>query len=174
MKKNLIKIIIALLFVFLFALLNWNSFSAPFERDEGEYAYSAWLLRTGDTPYRDSFLQKPPLIIYTYLVGQIISPWAVWPPRVLASIFVFLTAILVGLIAMKEWGRIAGVFSAFIFLPFVGFPPLTPFSANTEKFMILPMVAILALFVYFKDSKKKSFGRLGAERCCKGKNTGVS
>lgn len=155
MKKNFIKIIVALLFVFLFALLNWNSFSAPFERDEGEYAYSAWLLRTGDTPYKDSFLQKPPLIIYTYLFGQIISPFAVWPPRVIAAIFVFLTAILVGLIAYKEWGKIAGIFSAFLFLPFVGFPPLTPFSANTEKFMILPMVALLALFVYFKDSKKK-------------------
>lgn len=154
MKNNLLKISIAVLFVAFFFLLNWNSFSAPFERDEGEYAYSAWLLRSGGTPYQDSFLQKPPLIIYTYLLGQMISPWAIWPPRVLAAIFVFLTSILVGLIATREWGRIAGVFSAFLFLPLISFPPLTPFAANTEKFMILPMVALLALFVYYKNSQK--------------------
>ena len=66
MKNKILSISIVILFISFFVLLNWNSFSAPFERDEGEYAYSAWLLRTGDTPYQDSFLQKPPLIIYTY------------------------------------------------------------------------------------------------------------
>jgi hypothetical protein len=154
MKNKLIIISIVILFISFFVLLNWNSFSAPFERDEGEYSYSAWLLNSGGTPYQDSFIQKPPLIIYTYYVGQLISPFAVWPPRVLAAIFVFLTSILVGLIAWKEWGKFAGVFSAFLFLPLIGFPPLAPFAANTEKFMILPMVALLALFVYFKNSQK--------------------
>lgn len=154
MKNKLIIVSIAVLFLSFFALLNWNSFQAPFERDEGEYAYSAWLLHTGGTPYKDSFMQKPPLIIYTYYVGQILSPFAIWPPRVLAAIFVILTAILVGFIALKEWGKYAAVFSAFIFLPFIGFPPLTPFSANTEKFMILPMTALVTLFVYFKNSEK--------------------
>lgn len=154
MKNKILKISIVILFISFFVLLNWNSFSAPFERDEGEYAYSAWLLRTGSTPYQDSFLQKPPAIIYTYLLGQVISPWAVWPPRTLAAIFIFLTSILVGLIAVKEWGKIAGVVSSFLFLPLIGFPPLTPFTANTEKFMVLPMVALLALFVFYKNSQK--------------------
>jgi hypothetical protein len=154
MKNKLIIISIVIIFVSFFILLNWNSFGAPFERDEGEYAYSAWLLHTGSTPYQDSFIQKPPLIIYTYYIGQIISPFAVWPPRVLAAIFVFLTAILIGLIAWKEWGKFAGVFSAFLFLPLISFPPLAPFAANTEKFMILPMMALLALFVYFKNSRR--------------------
>lgn len=155
MKNKLPIILIALLFLAFFVLLNWNSFSAPFERDEGEYAYSAWLMRTGNgTPYQDSFLQKPPLIVYTYLLGQTISPLAVWPPRILASIFTFLTAILVGLIAFKVWGKIAGIFSTFLFLPLISFPPLTPFAANTEKFMILPIVALLVLFVFYKNSQK--------------------
>ncbi len=154
MKNRFLTISIVILFISFFALLNWDSFSAPFERDEGEYAYSAWLLRTGGTPYQDSFLQKPPMIIYTYLAGQIVSPFAVWPPRAIAAIFTFLTSILVGLIALKEWGKTAGIFSAFLFLPMTCFPPLTPFAANTEKFMILPMVALLALFVYYKNSQK--------------------
>ncbi|MEI7688956.1 MAG: hypothetical protein WCI91_02085 [Candidatus Nomurabacteria bacterium] len=154
MKNKITVFFLASIFLSFFLLLNWNSFSAPFERDEGEYAYSAWLLRSGGTPYQDSFLQKPPLIVYTYLLGQTIDPWAVWPPRVLAALFVFLTAMLVGLIAFKEWGIFVGIFSIFLFLPLIAFPPLTPFSANTEKFMILPMTALLTLFVYFKDSQK--------------------
>ena len=154
MKNKFFIISVITLFLAFFILLNWNSFSAPFERDEGEYAYSAWLLRSGDTPYQDSFLQKPPLIIYTYLLGQTLAPFAVWPPRVLAAIFIFLTSILVGLIAWKEWGKLTGVFSAFLFLPFVSFPPLAPFAANTEKFMLLPMIALVALFVFYKNSQK--------------------
>lgn len=154
MKNNFLKISVIMLFIYFFILLNWNSLGAPFERDEGEYAYSAWLMRTGSTPYQDSFLQKPPMIIYTYLLGQAVSPLAVWPPRVLASIFVFLTSILIFLIALREWGGVAAIFSTFLFLPMIGFPPLTPFAANTEKFMILPMVATLALFVYYKNSQK--------------------
>lgn len=154
MKNRLLAISVIALFISFFVLLNWNSLATPFERDEGEYAYSAWLLRTGGTPYQDSFLQKPPLIVYTYLLGQIMSPLAVWPPRALAAIFTFLTAVLVGLIAMKEWGKMAGIFSAFLFLPLIGFPPLTPFAANTEKFMVLPLVALLALSIYYRDSKK--------------------
>ncbi len=154
MKNKFFIFLTVGLFISFFVLLNWNSFSAPFERDEGEYAYSAWLMRTSGIPYQDSFLQKPPLIIYTYLLGQMVSPRAVWPPRALATIFVFLTSILVFLIAVKEWGKIAGVFSAFLFLPLIGFPPLTPFAANTEKFMILPMMVLLALFVYHQNSQK--------------------
>jgi hypothetical protein len=156
MKNNIVKnIFIVILFLSLFTLLNWNSFNAPFERDEGEYAYSAWLLRTGDIPYKDSFLQKPPMIIYTYMIGQFINPWALWPPRMIASIFILITSFLIYLIAKKEWGSFAGIFSTFIFLPLVGFPPITPFAANTEKFMILPMTLVLFLFIYFKDSIKK-------------------
>ena len=154
MKNKIFISVIVLLFISFFVLLTWNSFNAPFERDEGEYAYSAYLMRTGGTPYQDSFLQKPPLIIYTYLLGQEINPIAVWPPRVLAAIFTFLTAILVGLIATKEWGKIAGAFSIFIFLPLIYFPPLTPFSANTEKFMLLPIMALVALLVFYENSQK--------------------
>lgn len=154
MKNKFLKISIVVLFISFFILLNWNSFNAPFERDEGEYAYSAWLLRTGDVPYRDSFLQKPPMIIYTYLIGQLINPLADWPPRAIAAVFLFLTSILVGCVAAKEWNKITGVFTSFLFLALFNFPYVTPYAANTEKFMILPIVSLLVLFVYYKNSQK--------------------
>lgn len=136
--------------VILTFLLNWNNFAAPFERDEGEYAYGAQLLLSGDVPYRDSFLQKPPMIIYTYAIGQLIHPTAVWPPRAIALLFSLGTIILVGYIAYKEWGGFSGWVSMFIYTAISMFPVLTPFAANSEKFMILPLMFAVALFVRFR------------------------
>ena len=47
----------------------------PLERDEGEYVYAAWLMRTGKgVPYLDSDLQKPPMIVYTYGLVEAVAP----------------------------------------------------------------------------------------------------
>jgi hypothetical protein len=132
----------------LFVLTQWNTLDGPFERDEGEYAYSAWLMREGMSPYQHSFMQKPPMIIYTYWLSQLMSDEAFWPPRLLGAIFVVLTAVLVGMIARKEYGSRAGWISAWILLPLYSLPWLLPFAANTEKFMNLPMMGTLALYVY--------------------------
>jgi len=49
----------------------------------------------------------------------------------------------------KNGENLQEVFQPFCSLPLYCFPPLAPFAANTEKFMILPMVALLALFCIF-------------------------
>ncbi len=134
--------------LFLFALVNWNSLNMPFERDEGEYAYSAWLMRQGDVPYKDSFLHKPPMIIYTYFAGQTISQTALWPIRLIASLFLLFTTLLIGLTAKKEYGGSAGWHAVWIFIPMTALPALSPFAANTEKFMLLPMTASIALYTF--------------------------
>ncbi len=131
----------------LYAALNWNSFTMPFERDEGEYAYSAWLLREGNVPYKDSFLQKPPMIVYVYALGQILDPNSVVPPRLLASLFSILTVIFTGLVARELYGRKAGWLAMGISLPLSMLPLLLPYAANTEKFLLLPMVICLYIFV---------------------------
>jgi len=139
-------------------LLNFNSITAPFERDEGEYAYSAMILHDGGVPYKDSFLQKPPMIVYTYAFGQLINPTAVWPPRIFALIFSLGTILLVGYIAYKEWGKGAWWIAMFIYACISMFPVLTPFAANTEKFMILPLMTTVALFVKFRDKVMPTYG----------------
>ena len=45
----------------LLVALRWNSLDAPLVRDEGEYAYSAQLLKAGRFPYEHAFLPKPPI-----------------------------------------------------------------------------------------------------------------
>ena len=141
----------------LFALLNWNSFNSPFERDEGEYAYSAWILRQGILPYLNAFLQKPPLIIYTYLLGQLIHPTALWTARLLAAFFLAGTVILTGLTARKEFenepGGGVGIIAMYLALPMILFPVLTPFAANTERFMLLPLMGLLALYAFNRTGR---------------------
>ena len=129
----------------LFVLLQWNSFTMPFERDEGEYAYSAWMMTEGQVPYRDTFLQKPPMIIYTYYVSQLINPDSVWPPRALGSLASLLTAILIGLIARNLYGSRAGWLALWVYLPLSMLPIFLPYAANTEKFLLLPLIASLYL-----------------------------
>ena len=156
MTKKYLSVFLLLLLLVSWGLLFYrNTFNAPFERDEGEYAYSAQLLLSGGMPYQNSFLQKPPMIIYTYAAGLFLDPRAVWPPRLLAFIFTVLTAILVGLVAKKEYGWEAGLIAAFIFIPMNAFPYLTSYAANTERFMQLPLIGALVLYVYFR--KKSSW-----------------
>ncbi|MDD3607474.1 MAG: glycosyltransferase family 39 protein [Candidatus Moranbacteria bacterium] len=133
-------------------LFYWNTLNAPFERDEGEYAYSARLLLDGEMPYENSFLQKPPMIVYTYALALLISPTALWPPRLIALVFTVLSAVLIGAIAKKEYGSDAGIIAALVFVPMNAFPFLSPFAANTERFMQLPLLGLLALYVYRREN----------------------
>jgi hypothetical protein len=125
--------------------LRWNTFTSPFERDEGEYAYGAWLIRQGILPYQNAFMQKPPMVLYTYLVAQGVSP-SVWAPHVLGVLF--LGGALAGLavFARCELGPGAGFAAAALAVPMRQFSELAPFAANTEAFMLLPLMGVFAVY----------------------------
>ena len=149
-----ISILGIIIFIFIF---NCNSLNTPFERDEGEYAYSAKVLLNGGLPYRDSFMQKPPMIIYTYALGQIIPNNAVWPPRFLRILFILGIVLATGLIIKKEYGEDMGIASMYLLVPMLSFPYLAGLAANTEIFMLLPLVATLLIFVLNKNKNLISF-----------------
>ena len=153
-RQTYIKFIFVIIFLVIFFLLRWNSFSAPFERDEGEYAYSAWLFRQGIMPYQNSFLQKPPMIIYTYAFGQLFDAVGIISPRILAAIFSLITISLTAVIARKELGTKAGWISAFLLTPMLVLPYNAAFSANTEHFMLTPLMAVLVIFFYKRGVEK--------------------
>ena len=148
----------------LMALAQWYWFGIPLDRDEGEYAYSAWRLADGGVPYRDAFMQKPPMVIYTYWLAQRWSDSAVWPPRVLAWIFVAATMGLVGWIAKRAGGDRCSWAAMALFVPMASFPFLGSIAANTEKFMNLPMMAVVALHVVDRTSSRA--WRWGAAGAC--------
>jgi len=151
-KKDWVLFFVLLFFVI---FLRWNSIGTPFERDEGDYAYSAWIMRQGGLPYEDIFLQKPPLISYTYLAGQLVDPIGIVSPRILAAVFSILTALFVGLIARKYFGKGAGWIAAFIFSALIASPINSSLAANTEIFMILPLMVLVFLYSYFNKSDSK-------------------
>jgi hypothetical protein len=137
----------------LFIALRWNNFNAPLDRDEGDYAYAGQLLIHGVTPYEHEFIQKPPLIIYTYAFSNLLLPQFFWSARLLASVFVTLTTILLGCIARWEFGRGVALPTMWLMTLMVLAPEIAQFSASVEMFMLLPLLAMLA--VYCRNRQKK-------------------
>ena len=127
--------------------LRWNSVDVPLVRDEGEYAYAAQLLKCGRLPYEHSFLQKPPMVVYTYALANALAPNTFWFPRVLAGLFAALAACLLGLIARLEFGPEFALPAMWLVTPMLLCPGLWQFTANTEMFMILPLLATVAVYV---------------------------
>lgn len=148
------NIILAIVFVIYFLSFRYNSFTAPFERDEGEYAYSAWIMRQGIMPYENSFMQKPPMIIYTYALGQVFDPEGIVSPRILSSLFILVTTILLGLISNKKFGSPWGWITMFLVTPMIMLPINAPFAANTEHFLTTPLVGVIAIYYLVKDKYK--------------------
>ena len=126
--------------------LQWNWFAMPLERDEGEYAYAAWLMRTGKgLPYKDSFLQKPPMIVYTYGLVEALAPESDKVGfRVAGFLAALATAGLLWGIGRHESGGRAGVWAAWLWVVFL--QQMTMFNsvaANVEKFMVVPMLGAM-------------------------------
>jgi hypothetical protein len=144
---NAIIFFLLLGFVFIIA----NSFSLPFERDEGHYAYGAWIMTRGLVPYINTFEQKPPLIFLPYLLAYLINPQALWPAHLLADIFLLFTLLLIGMVAAREYGKRVGLLAMWLGLLLVMTPHLAPFAANTERFLILPLMGLLAIYVFNRD-----------------------
>jgi hypothetical protein len=131
----------------LLVVLRWNSLDAPLVRDEGEYAYAAQILKRGLPPYEHAFLQKPPMAVYTYGLAGVLAPDTFWFPRVLAGLSAGLAACLLGLIARLEFGRGFALPAMWLATPMLLCPRLWQFTANTEMFMVLPLLATVAVYV---------------------------
>jgi Dolichyl-phosphate-mannose-protein mannosyltransferase len=131
----------------LLVALRWNSLDAPLVRDEGEYAYAAQLLGRGLLPYEHSFLQKPPMVVYTFALSGALAPNVFWFPRVLAGLFAVLATCLLGLIARLEFGPGIALPTMWLVTPLLLFPGLWQFAANTEAFMLVPLLGTIAVYV---------------------------
>ena len=160
-KFSNLDVFLIALFIVLFVLLRWNSINTPFERDEGEYAYSAWILRQGVMPYENSFMQKPPMIVYTYALGQMFDNGGVVSPRILSGLFILGTTILLGLIARKLFGKKVGFITIFLVTAMLLLPVNAPFAANTENFMLLPLTGLLWIYVFKSKSQRLKYWFLG-------------
>jgi hypothetical protein len=152
-----------------FVLLRLSFLSIPLERDEGEYAYIAQRALLGEVPYRDAFDQKPPAIFAVYLAA-----FALFGPSV-EGIHAFLylwtvatCAALFDLVRRASDGLAAG-FALLCFAVVSIEPRLTATAANTEVFMLLPLVASTGLLLRGVDGDRSrtwlACGALAAAAC---------
>lgn len=130
----------------LFIVLRWNNFNAPLIRDEGEYAYAARLLIQGVAPYEHAFIQKPPMVIYTYALSSLCFPKIFWAPRLIAIFFVALATALLGYAARLEFGKGIAWPAMCLMTPLVLMPGVDQFTANTEMFLLLPLLGMVAVY----------------------------
>jgi hypothetical protein len=135
----------------LFAALRWNSYDAPLTRDEGDYAYSGRLLIQGIAPYKHVFIQKPPLVIYSYALSNLLLPHVFWSARLLAYLFVALATALLGYIARLEFGRGVALPAMWLMTPMVLLPGIEQFPASVEMFMLFPLLATVAIYCYSRQ-----------------------
>jgi hypothetical protein len=139
----------------LFVALRWNNYNAPFIRDEGECDYAARLLIQGVAPYQHAFIQKPPGVIYSYALADLLLPQYFWSPRLVAYLFVALATILLGFIARLELGKGLALPAMWLMTPMVLLPGIDQYTCNPEMFILLPLLATLAVYSYSRQHGHK-------------------
>ena len=153
-RANLILILVLVLQVNLFVPF----LREPLERDEGAYAYIAQRLRVGEVPYRDSFDHKPPAIYFTYAFIFKYFGESILSIRLFTLLVSLLCTLLIYLIAYWFWGSMGALLAAFLYAVFSGGPFIQGTSANTETFMLLPM--LIAFYLFILSIKKNLWDNL--------------
>jgi 4-amino-4-deoxy-L-arabinose transferase-like glycosyltransferase len=146
-------------------LLYFPFIGTPFERDEGTYATVAQGLLDGQVPYRDLFDNKPPLVYGWYALSFLLFGEGVEGPRIVAALMLSVTTLAVFAQARLMFSRGAAYAAAAFFAVSTGVPFLA-LHANTEAYMLLPLVTSVVCFTVGMSSNRLAWfaaaGILGA------------
>jgi hypothetical protein len=113
----------------------------PLERDEGNYAYVAWRMLEGEAPYRDVFDQKPPGIYAVYAALLALGARSETALHLALYAWTAACALCLHRFVRGLAGGLAAGFCALAFAAVANSPRLTATAANTESFLLLPLVA---------------------------------
>jgi 4-amino-4-deoxy-L-arabinose transferase-like glycosyltransferase len=152
-RTTLVAVAIALLAIALRAPL----FAQPLERDEGEYAYIAWRISEGETPYLDWFDQKPPGVFLAYRIALAAPGDPVVAIRTVGAAFAAGTALALFALARALLGTGAAVVASLVLVFLSADPMLQGASANTEIFMVPGIVVAALLTLRWLDAQRPSF-----------------
>ena len=112
----------------------------PLERDEGEYAYIAWRLGHNELPYRDWVDQKPPAVFWTYRAALALPLDPIRAVHLAALLFSAASSCALFFLALRFMNRFWGFMAASLFTLLSADPFAQGTAANTEVFMLLPLV----------------------------------
>ena len=126
--------------VLAFAAMRVPLLQVPLERDEGEYAYIAQRMLAGEVPYRDAFDQKPPGVFGAYLLAFATTGPTVGGIHLFLALWTAATAAALYALVRRLAGGLAAGFALLVFALASSDPSVLGFAANTENWMLLPLV----------------------------------
>jgi 4-amino-4-deoxy-L-arabinose transferase-like glycosyltransferase len=135
----------------------------PFERDEGEYAYIAWRLGHHELPYRDWIDQKPPAIFWVYRAALAFPMDPIRAVHFAALLFSAASACAMFFLAARFLNRFWAFIAAVVFILLSADPWIEGTAANTEIFMLLPLV--LSQIAFFRAAENPERNRLSILLC---------
>jgi 4-amino-4-deoxy-L-arabinose transferase-like glycosyltransferase len=143
--------------------------AVPLERDEGEYAYIAWRVLEGEVPYRDAFDQKPPGVFAAYLGAFALFGRSAPAIRLFLHLWSVGTALVLFVFLRRMAGGLAAAGATLVFAVLSTDPRMGAVSANTESFLLLPMVGAMGCWTRALEGERKIWwiacGALAAAAC---------
>lgn len=141
--------------VLLVLALRMPLLNIPFERDEGEYAYIGWRLQHNELPYRDWFDQKPPAIFWVYRLALSLPLEPVRAVHFVGLLFSAAASCALFVIGLRFMSRFWAWIAAALFAVLATDPLIQGQAANTELFMLLPLIlSQVALLRAASNSKR--------------------
>ncbi|NJN65437.1 MAG: glycosyltransferase family 39 protein, partial [Chloroflexaceae bacterium] len=137
-KKHLLFSILVFIMLALAWWLRSPMHALPLERDEGAYAVIAVRWMAGDIPYRDLFDHKPPLVYLVYGLARFCSPDPVRAIRMLATLYLLASGVVVFLTGWRLYGRWSAVGALALFLAYGSSWRFQGLTFNSEAIMTLP------------------------------------
>ncbi len=128
--------------------------NVPLERDEGEYAYIAWRLGHNELPYRDWVDQKPPAIFWVYRAALDLPVEPIRAVHLAALLFAAASTCALFFLALRFISRFWAFVAAALFTLLSADPFAQGTAANTEVFMLLPLILAQIAFLKAADNPR--------------------
>ena len=129
----------------------------PLDRDEGAYGYIGQRILAGEVPYRDVFDHKTPVVYYIYAVIIKAFGGSVLSIRLFSTFYTMLTTLAVFYLAYLIFGSGIALLAAAFFAIFSSGPLVQGTGANTEVFMVLPLVGAFIFFLLGERKKNPAW-----------------
>jgi hypothetical protein len=136
------------------AILRLRLLDLPLERDEGEYAYIAQLLLQGIPPYAEAYDLKMPGVFGVYALFISIFGHSQAAIHLGLAIVNAATVALVFCLGRRLLDVTAGWVAAVSYATLSLAPSLLGLSANTEHFVVLPMLAGLLVILRASETRR--------------------
>ena len=147
MRRGTQTILLAASLVLLVTAIRLPLLPIPLERDEGEYAYIAWRLGYNELPYRDWVDQKPPGVFYVYRLALSLPFEAVRAIHFVGLLFSAASVCALFFLGLQFIDRFWAFLGAALFALLSSDPLVQGTAANTELFMLCPLILSLIAFL---------------------------